>query len=158
GAACYGTYRTACGRYLSVGALEPKFWLAFNRAIGRPGDASELLLPPAGQRRVRDEVQAILGGKTRDEWEVIFASADACVEPVLDMEEARRHPLHAARGLFFETEGPGERFPQVRTPLMARDATATPPPRLGEHSAAILEEGGLSRAEIEALLQAGAAR
>src|SRR5690606_1964399 len=47
GLACYGTYRTRDGKYLSVGALEPKFWLAFNAAIGRKGDMGELVADPA---------------------------------------------------------------------------------------------------------------
>src|SRR6266545_2441290 len=55
GMACYGVYETRDGKYVSVGALEPKFWLAFNRAIGRREDVSELLAPPARQEAVRSE-------------------------------------------------------------------------------------------------------
>ncbi|MCS6913095.1 MAG: CaiB/BaiF CoA-transferase family protein [Myxococcales bacterium] len=157
GAACYGVYRTACGRYLAVGALEPKFWLAFNRALGRAADPAELLAPPAEQARIRQEIQAILGQRSRDEWEQVFAEVDACVEPVLSLQEVRQHPLHQARGLFFSTGGP-DPVPQVRTPLTPRDPTATPPPRLGEHSEQILAEGGFSPAEIEALRQSGVVR
>lgn len=157
GAACYGVYRTACGRYLAVGALEPKFWLAFNQALGRAADPAELLAPPAEQARIRQEIQDILGRRSRDEWEQIFAGVDACVEPVLDLQEVRQHPLHQARGLFFSTAGP-DPVPQVRTPLTPREPVATPPPRLGEHSEQILAEGGFSPAEIAALRQSGAVR
>ena len=62
-----GVYRTADGRYLSVGALEPKFWLAFNAAIGRQGDPSELLGDDAAQAATRADIQARLLQKTRDE-------------------------------------------------------------------------------------------
>jgi crotonobetainyl-CoA:carnitine CoA-transferase CaiB-like acyl-CoA transferase len=156
GVACYGVYRTRDGRYLSVGALEPKFWLAFNATIGRPGDLSELVAPPSEQERIAREIQAILETRTRDEWEAVFAGVDACVEPVLEMEELASHPQHAARGLFFRV-GP---FAQVRTPIAADRARSdhAPPPRLGEHTSTILAEAGFSTDEVAALQQAGAAR
>lgn len=157
GGACYGVYRTQDGRYLSVAALEPKFWLAFNAAIGRPGDPAELLAGPAEQARIRAEIQATLGQRTRDEWELIFAGVDACVEPVLTLAEARAHRLHQAREAFFVIEdGPdGAPLAQVRTPLRGRGAgPAAPPPRLGQHSAAVLHEAGFTPQEIAALVQA----
>jgi len=156
GAACYGVYRTRDGRHLSVGALEPKFWLAFNAAIGRPGDVNELAAPPETQARVREEVQAILAQRTRDEWEQVFAAADACVEPVLELDELSRHPQHAARGLFFRL---GD-LAQARTPLAPRERASehAPPPRLGEHTSAILADAGFAPDEVAALQQAGVAR
>jgi crotonobetainyl-CoA:carnitine CoA-transferase CaiB-like acyl-CoA transferase len=146
GAACYGVYRTKDGRQLSVGALEPKFWSAFNETIGRPVDLSELVAPPEGQERTRAEIQAILGSKTRDEWEAIFAGRDACVEPVLDAEELRKHPLHKERGLFFQLGN----LTQVRTPFGTAEGH-TMPPGLGEHGAQILAEAGFSDGEIDQL-------
>jgi crotonobetainyl-CoA:carnitine CoA-transferase CaiB-like acyl-CoA transferase len=155
-AACYGIYRTSDGRFLAVGALEPKFWLAFNRAIGRAGDLAELVGPPEVQARVREEVQAILGSRTRDEWEATFAGVDACVEPVLALDELSRHPQHAARGLFFRVG----QFAAVHTPVaVARgEAGHTVPPRMGEHSGEILAEAGFAAGEIAALQQTGAVR
>ena len=150
GAACYGVYRTRDGRHLSVGALEPKFWTAFNQAIGRPVDLAELVAPPVEQERVRGEIQRIIGERTRDEWEAVFAGADACVEPVLDGDEVVRHPLHAARDLFFRV---GDLL-QVRTPFAKTDGHA-PPPQLGEQGAAILREGDFSDEEIEKLRSLG---
>jgi crotonobetainyl-CoA:carnitine CoA-transferase CaiB-like acyl-CoA transferase len=164
GQACYGVYKTADGRYLSVGALEPKFWLAFNAAIGRAGDPSELLFDDAGQAAVRADIQARLLQKTRDEWTAHFGAlgTDVCVEPVLELDELTSHPQHAARELFFTIPGEGSQPPlaQVRTPALPPSATGTVqrPPQLGEHSAQILGEAGLSAAEIAALVAAGAAR
>jgi crotonobetainyl-CoA:carnitine CoA-transferase CaiB-like acyl-CoA transferase len=153
GAASYQVYRTRDGRFLSVGALEPKFWSAFNAAIGRAVDLSELVAPAEAQARVRDEIQAVLATRTRDEWELVFAGCDACVEPVLAPDEIERHPQHVARELFFSI---GD-LKQVRTPL-GRAAGHRAPPQLGEHTDAILAEAGYSAAEIAQLRAAGATR
>lgn len=157
GLACYGVYRTKDGRYLSVGALEPKFWLAFNEAIGRKGDMGELVLPPEGQERVRAEVQAILETKTRAEWEAVFATKDACCEPVLEPEELAGHPLHRTRRMFFTLEHPQlGPIGQLRTPV-GRPEARRAAPRLGEHTEEVLREAGLTDEEIRALRAAGAA-
>ncbi len=149
GAACYAVYRTRDGRFLSVGALEPKFWAAFNQAIGRPVDHSELVADAATQERVRAEIQAILETKTRDEWEQIL-TGDVCVEPVLAADELERHPQHRARGVFFDVDG----LRQTRTPFGRSDGHR-PPPTLGGDSAAILREAGFSDGDIDRLRQSG---
>jgi alpha-methylacyl-CoA racemase len=151
GLACYGVYRTADDRYISVGALEPKFWLAFNQAIGRKGDLSELIATPKIQERVRSEVQAVIATRTRDEWARIFADADCCAEPVLEVEEVVQHPLHEARGVFARGPGPGAaQVLQMRTPVAPARADRAAP-RLGEHSAEVLGEYGFSPDEIATL-------
>jgi alpha-methylacyl-CoA racemase len=149
GAACYGIYRTKDGRFLSLGALEPKFWSAFNQAIGRPVDLSELVGDETVQARVRNQIQSILEQKTRDEWEQILVG-DVCVEPVLAPDELQRHPQHVARGMFFELDG----LQQTRTPFGGREGH-TPPPAHGGDGAAILREAGFSDGEIDRLRQSG---
>lgn len=149
GAACYRTYRTKDDRFLSVGALEPKFWTAFNQAIGRTYDHSELIAPPDAQARIAAEIQAILEQKTRDEWEQIFVG-DVCVEPVLAPDEVVAHPQHRARERFFDVGGTR----MTRTPL-GRRAEHSAPPALGGDSAAILAEAGLSAEAIAGLRAAG---
>jgi crotonobetainyl-CoA:carnitine CoA-transferase CaiB-like acyl-CoA transferase len=146
GLACYGVYSCADGKYVSVGALEPKFWLAFNEAIGRRGDMAELVLPPDEQERVRAEVQAILATKTRDEWVAKLTGPDVLCEAVLELEELPAHPLHQARKMFFQLAG----TTQLRTPVGAPRATR-PAPRLGEHTREVLREYGFDEAEIAAI-------
>jgi crotonobetainyl-CoA:carnitine CoA-transferase CaiB-like acyl-CoA transferase len=160
GVACYGVYRTRQGGDLSVGALEPKFWIAFNRALGRPADPSELVAPPAEQARIRDDIQRILLQKSRDEWLAHFQGVDACVEPVLTLDELQSHPQHQARKLFFSIGDGKDALPQTRTPGLSPDALpdVKPPPGLGAHSLEILREGGLRAAEITALVDSGATR
>ena len=146
GLACYGVYRTKDDRYLSVGALEPKFWLAFNEAIGRRGDMAEIIAPPSEQERIRGEIQAILATRTRDEWQEAFRGKDVCCEPILEPSELAAHPLHAARRMFFDVGG----VRQLRTPVGEPSATRLAP-RLGEHTAEVLADYGFTSEEITAL-------
>jgi alpha-methylacyl-CoA racemase len=153
GVASYAVYRTRDDRYLSLGALEPKFYLAFNQAIGRPANLAELAGTPAEQEQTRQEIAARLAERPLAEWLEVLAQHDCCCEPVLEMHELAEHPLHRERELFFAMDG-GEgvgQVQQVRTPLGAPSAP-TPPPRLGQHSRQVLEDYGLSAAEIDAAL------
>jgi len=151
--ACYGVYRCADGKYLSVGALEPKFWLAFNEGIGRKGNVAELVAPIEKQDALRAEIQAIVETKTRDEWATHLAAFDCCAEPVLELDELADHPLHRAREMFFTIDG-GDLGPlqAMRTPVGVRDRS-TPAPRLGQHSREILAEYGFAEDEITSLME-----
>jgi alpha-methylacyl-CoA racemase len=151
GMACYQLYRTADDRWLSVGALEPKFWLAFAAAIGRRPDLAELAAGPADQARIRGEIQAVIATKPLAAWLEILAAHDCCAEPVLELDELADHPLHRAREVFFVLDG-GSAGPirQVRTPV-GTPANPTMPPRLGEHTRAVLADYGFSLEEIEAI-------
>jgi crotonobetainyl-CoA:carnitine CoA-transferase CaiB-like acyl-CoA transferase len=146
--ACYGVYETADGKHLSVGALEPKFYMAFNAAIGRKGDLADLIAPPERQEQIRAEIAALIRGKTRDQWVAHLAAHDCCVEPVLELAELAAHPLHQARGVFFPLE---DSVLQVRTPVGA-PARPTRAPRLGEHGREVLAEYGFADGDIAALL------
>lgn len=97
GAACYGIYRTADGRHLAVGALEPKFWAALCAAVGRPewtarhwsrGEAPG----SDAARATRDELAALLATRTMADWMAVFEPADCCVTPVLRLDEVPGHP------------------------------------------------------------------
>ncbi|MBC7976741.1 MAG: CoA transferase, partial [Myxococcales bacterium] len=96
GLACYGIYRTQDDRYLAVGALEPKFWIALNTAIGRPPNVGELLGKADAQAKTRAEVAAIFATRTAADWQTVLAPHDCCVELVLEVEELAQHPHHLA--------------------------------------------------------------
>jgi crotonobetainyl-CoA:carnitine CoA-transferase CaiB-like acyl-CoA transferase len=150
GLACYGVYRTKDDKYLSVGALEPKFWMAFNQAIGRKGDMAEVIAPPAKQEELRQEIAGILATKTRDEWTEVFASFDCCTEPVLELDELQGHPQHKSREMFFTIPSDDGDVLQVRTPVGAPGAKRLAP-TLGQHSEEVLREFGFSDDEIASL-------
>lgn len=152
GLACYGVYKAADDRYLAVGALEPKFWIALNQAIGRPPNVAELV---GDQAKIRGELAAIFATKPAHEWMELLGKSDCCVEIAAELDELAQHPLHAARDVFFEIDG-GEgvgKVMQVRTPV-GTPANPSAPPRLGEHSRAVLGEYGFSDDEIAGIVGA----
>ena len=149
---CYRVYPCADG-FLSVGALEPKFWAALCTALGREdlishqGDEGE-----AGRRTVA-ELEAIFRTATRAEWAERLRGLEVCVEPVLEVGEVAAHPQVRARGLLLDTETGREVRPQVVTgPGWRR----LPPPGLGQHTAEVLAEAGIDAARLAALREEGA--
>lgn len=149
---CYGVYRTKDDKYMSVGSLEPKFWLGLNAALGRKTDMSEIIAPLEKQDETRAALQAIFETKTRDEWVSHFADHDCCCEPVLELDEVSEHPIHKQREVFFRIEDDkiGSVL-QVRTPV-GMPASKRIAPMLGEQSREVLAEYGFSEEEIDAAL------
>jgi alpha-methylacyl-CoA racemase len=152
GLANYGIYETADHRYLAVGALEPKFWIALNTAIGRKPDVSEIVGNPASQAKTRAELAAIFATKTAAEWNALLGAHDCCVEVVTELTELPSHPVHTAREVFFTMDGGPNVGPimQTRTPI-GRPREPSPPPRLGEHQQQVLSEYGFTADQIAAL-------
>jgi len=96
GYACYQIYQTKDQRYLSLGAVEDKFWAGFCQRLGR-----EEYIPYqwdlARQEEIISEIQAIISGKTFVQWNEFFAQDDFCLTPVLNLEEMTEHPQVKAR-------------------------------------------------------------
>lgn len=156
---CYNVYACSDSRFLSVGAVEPKFWAAFCAAIERPDLVVRIADPEA-----RDEVAAVLGTRTRDEWAELLLPADACVAPVLDLGEALAHPLAVERGMVQQGQlrrSGSETGPTLGTPIRFDGRirpVGTPPPALGEDTVALAREAGLSQDDVDRLLAAGTLR
>jgi crotonobetainyl-CoA:carnitine CoA-transferase CaiB-like acyl-CoA transferase len=155
GIAPYRTYATKDAKYMSLGALEPKFWLAFCAAVGLEADMGALM-PGPHQAALQQKLEAIFASKTRGEWEAIARASDFCLEPVLEPGEVLEDAHAKARGLFFDLETPWGKAPQMRLPVTPRDKAHTAPPRQGEHSEIILREAGFDDARIAALRAEGA--
>jgi alpha-methylacyl-CoA racemase len=149
----YGIYRTLDGRYLAVGALEPKFWEMFCDALGRPDLKPHGFIGGDRAAWVRGELEAIIGAQPLAHWERIFAAVDCGVTPILSMDEALRHPQFQARGMVVEHAGLKQFAPPFK--LSGFDfEVRRPAPAQGADSESILGEAGFSAAEI-ARLRAG---
>jgi alpha-methylacyl-CoA racemase len=154
GAPYYGTYRTRDGKYVAVGASEPQFYATLVEAL----ELDPRTLPDRDDRaawpELRGRLAAAFAKRTRDEWVAHMDGRDACFAPVLDLDEAPRHPHLVARRTFETFEGvlqpaPAPRF--SRTPAALR----RPPPRAGQHGGEVLREWGFRPEEIQDLREGG---
>ncbi|MFF5979878.1 CaiB/BaiF CoA transferase family protein [Streptomyces olindensis] len=124
----YGTYETADGKYMAVGALEPRFYAEFLALLGVE-DQAAARKDIARWGELRERVAARFKSRTRDEWTAVFDGSDACVAPVLSLREAPHHPHLAARGTFTDHDGLTQPAPAPRfsaTPTSVRSGPARP--------------------------------
>jgi alpha-methylacyl-CoA racemase len=156
---CYRPYRCADG-YVTLGALEPKFWNAFCQGVGRE-DLRDHAFDRPGSDAHR-EVEAIFARRTREQWHRFASENDCCLEPVLDLDEVLESELVRAREMVIELVQPGAEqtvkllgmpIKLSRTP---GDPTRAPGPALGDHTEEVLAEAGFSAEEIAALTESGA--
>jgi alpha-methylacyl-CoA racemase len=155
GAHFYGTYRCQDGKYLAVGAIEPQFYAQFLAGAGIDDPDFAEQWARARWPLLREKLSAIIAGRPRDAWCECFAGSDACVAPVLDMDEAAAHPHHRARGTFIEVEGVRQAAPAPRFGRSTLE-TPRPPQPAGEAPASVLADWGLPPERISAHAAAGA--
>ncbi|NGM13412.1 CaiB/BaiF CoA-transferase family protein [Verrucosispora sp. WMMA2044] len=157
GAPFYDTYECADGRYLAVGALEPRFYDELVRRTGFPLPPDEPIdrTDPANWPALRAAWARLFRTRTRDEWAALLTASDACAAPVLDWQEASEHPHLAARRTFVLRDGVVQPAPAPRfsaTPTAIR----RPPPWPGEHTDEVLTEAGFDRNRVAQLRASGA--
>ena len=157
GIAAYNTYATKDGQAMALGALEPKFWIAFCSGVGLEADMSGIA-PGPHQKALKAKVAAIFASKTRAEWEAFAKERDCCLEPVLAPAELASDPHLMARNVFFDMPSPWGPLRQLRLPTTPLDKVHAAPPRQGEHTDAVLREAGVDDATIAKLRAAGAIR
>ncbi|KAK4879235.1 hypothetical protein RN001_007381 [Aquatica leii] len=150
GAHFYETYETKDGKFMAVGALEPQFYEKLLKSLGLNEDE----VPQLGNF---EESKQILTKKflekTQEEWCKIFDNQDACVTPVLSLEEAPKHP-HSVERKSYTANYEGQLVPNPapklsRTPGLPQ--FVNPSPKRGQNTASVLEELGLSSSEIAQL-------
>jgi alpha-methylacyl-CoA racemase len=146
----YDTYGTLDDEFVAVGAIEPKFYATLLEVLGLSSEEY-----PQDDReswpRLRAALRDSFGSRTREECERLFAGRDACVVPVLRLDEAPQHPHNIARQLFVDVGGhlqPGVAPRLSRTPGTA----GAPAPIQGADSLDILCELGYSQRRIAELL------
>jgi crotonobetainyl-CoA:carnitine CoA-transferase CaiB-like acyl-CoA transferase len=155
---CYRPYACRDG-HVTLGALEPKFWQAWCRGVGREDLIPKQFEPPGTETHA--EVERIFLERTRDEWQRFAGEYDCCLEPVLGLDEALDSELVEARGMVTEVDQPGAREPVrlLGTPVKLSRTPADPTgpgPALGEHTHDVLAGLGYSDEEIAALADSGA--
>lgn len=151
----YTTYETGEGGHVAVGALEPQFYRELLVGLDLDGDELPSQMDRDGWPEIRRAIAERFATRSRDEWSEHFEGTDACVAPVLSMEEAPNHPHNRARSTFIEVAeviqpGPAPRF--GGTPTDRPSSPALP----GQHTDEILSKLGYSSEQIGKLRSAGA--
>ncbi|MHC8331892.1 CaiB/BaiF CoA transferase family protein [Pseudomonas sp. LB3P25] len=159
GGSFYDYYRSRDGRWFSVGSLEPAFMKQLCAALGLEELETLGLSPePALQKALKNALRIEFETHDFAELCALFATLDACVEPVLSLSEAVRHPQLKARALVTEVpRGDGTTQAQMACPL--KFSQGLPEPRhigaaIGQHTDQVLGELGFSAERIEALRRA----
>ncbi len=132
GVANYQIYETKDGRHISVAALEPKFWQAV-RSVAE--DCQQDITPVPS----KEELTRFFRSKSLDEWRQLFASKDACVEPILNFKEAAAHPANSK---------------VTRSPMAPGNTEKAP--CNGQHTREVLESMGFSSLQIDEFVATGA--
>jgi len=156
---CYRPYQCADG-WVSLGALEPKFWSAWCEGVGRSELIPGQFDPPGSPTHAA--VQAIFAQRTREQWRTFASEHDCCLEPVLELDEVLDSELVRAREMVVAIDQPGVTDPvrQLGLPIkLSRtpgDTGRAPGPELGEHTDEVLAAAGYDAAEIAQLHSDGA--
>jgi alpha-methylacyl-CoA racemase len=154
---CYRPYACKDG-WVTLGALEPKFWQAWCQGVGREDLMDKAFERPGSEAHA--EVERIFLERTREEWREFASQHDCCLEPLLELDEALDSELVRAREMVLELDQPGTHgVRQLGVPVkLSRTPGGAqgPGPVLGEHTEEVLAGLGYSREEIEALQEGGA--
>ncbi|AWB93897.1 CaiB/BaiF CoA transferase family protein [Aeromicrobium chenweiae] len=148
----YDVFETSDGQWMSVGPLEPQFYAALIEGLGLTDAPGQYDFARWGE--LRQMLTETFASRTRAEWEQLFDGTDACVAPVLSIEEAYTHPHNVARGTYVERDGLTQPAPAPR--FSATPATlTTPPERAGASTTAALNAWGI--ADVDQLIADGVA-
>jgi crotonobetainyl-CoA:carnitine CoA-transferase CaiB-like acyl-CoA transferase len=152
---CYDIYRTKDGRYMTMGALEFKFWKRFCELVEKPEWTDKQFVTGAEYDRVHAEVAALFSSKTMEEWVNLLRGEESMVEAVLTVDEVEHDPHAIARKMIIQMEHPTEgTITGIGVPIKFSDTEATdiaPPPIMGQHNDEILSMIGVSKDEIDRL-------
>jgi alpha-methylacyl-CoA racemase len=152
GAPYYQTYETADGKFMAVGAIEGRFYSVLLEGLG----LDPVSLPEQNEREkwpeIRERFAEIFRTKTREEWTAVFDGKDACVAPVLELDDVQHHSHNRDRGLLITLDGVRQSAPAPRLSRTPGRVEQPGKPR-GAETKKILAEAGYSEREIEDLLK-----
>jgi len=159
GTLCYNTFQTKDGKFIGLGALEPKFWKNFCKAVHKEEWIPYHLMPYQEGSKETEDLKALFAGRTRDEWEKLLRHADVCMTPVFTPEETLEDPHLKDRGMITEMEDSQRgTTPQIGFPARFSEPLQnkrSPAPAFGEHTREMLEGLGYGPADIDQLAADG---
>ena len=139
---------------MAIGAIEARFYGELIEGLG----LDPASLPPQNDYEhwpeMTNRFSQVFRTKTRDEWCAIFEGKDACVAPVLDLDEVGSHPHNQERALFVNIDGVSQPAPAPRLSRTPGEALKPGGPR-GSNTREILKEQGYSDEELHSLISAG---
>jgi alpha-methylacyl-CoA racemase len=156
---CYRPYECSDG-WVTLGALEPKFWQAWCRGVGREQLIEKQFERPGS--KAHEQVVEIFKGRTRAEWTKFATEHDCCLEPVLELDEALASELVRVREMVVTLDQPGVEggVRQLGVPVKLDrtpgEHNRLPGPALGEHTEEVLRAAGYSDKQVAELLEQGA--
>ena len=157
GAHFYETYETKDGKHMAVGAIEPQFYAELLSKIGSDFDEFPQLIGPDSDD-LKIKLANVFKTKTRDEWSEIFDGSDACVTPVLELNEAPEHPHNKARESFVKNHA-GDMMAPIPAPRLSRTPAianvSISEPDMGANTDEILSEFGYGQEDIESMKSEG---
>ncbi|NXX79553.1 AMACR racemase, partial [Urocolius indicus] len=152
GAPFYETYKTSDGKFMAVGAIEPRFYEQLIEGLGLRSDELPNQLSFSRWPEMKNKFASIFSQKTQAEWCSIFDGTDACVTPVLSFDDVALHQHNKERNSFIKNDQ--EEISPRPAPLLSR-TPALPSfkrdPFIGEHTEEILREYGFTKQEITKL-------
>ncbi len=138
----YDTYECSCGRWISLGSIEPQFYALLLEKAGLDDPAFKAQMDRTAWPDLKSKLAAVIKTKSRDDWCAIMDATDVCFAPVLSLAEAPSHPHNVARKTFVEVDGVTQPAPAPRfsaTPGVIQG----PPPAIGADTDTVLAEWGV---------------
>ncbi len=157
--ACYNTYETVDGRYISIGAVENRFWKTLCEHLEVPGYSAKQY-DEENRQEIVDFMRRTFKGKSMEEWENELGDKEVCFAPVRQLDEVLQDSSFLERGTVVEIEGKkGEaKQPAIGMPVRLSKTPGSvrkPPVDFGEDTQDVLMGLGYSKEEISALSENG---